>query len=564
MNIQSYIDIGWSVFPVKGPVYGKDYSDTKRPILPTWKPYQSRKPTPTEITEWLKKYPKMSIGLVTGPISGVFVVDIDSNEWVKRFPDADFGTTWKSKSKRGCHYFYKWEDWMHTIKTTGSEIGAINGFDIRGDGGYVVVPNENDPDRFWEFAPTDGDVEALPLFLRKFFEENVSRNKKSPVVPPATITEGNRHSKFLSIVGKLHAARVTPSDMLQILVPLATQTGFSGEIGPLITDVVKRYTTERRAVLRPESVEALLSESEPPLEWLIEGLWTDKSRGFIAGHPGIGKTWIALDMLLAVATGGLCMGKYKAAYKAPCLLVEEEASRLNLQRRIHSMARAKMIQPSDIKELYHITRQFANIPRDAVEISEIVREKGIKLIVFDSLRAVHSAKENSSDEMAVVLQSFAEICEVNKCSIVLIHHLSKSSAENGNKPIFERMRGTGSLWAWRDCILGVEGEEESDMCKCSFQFRDAESPSPVQIKRHVGATSGSIALEVFDTTEAPEFVLKCEAAKTYIAAHFGACFLTDIAKALEGRKADNLKAVKLMLKKGILGPVESGKIGVPV
>ena len=106
-----------------------------------------------------------------------------------------------------------------------------------------------------------------------------------------------------------------------------------------------------------------MSESEPPLEWLIEGLWTDKSRGLSAGHPGIGKTWIALEMLLSVATGTLCMGKYKAAYKAPCLLVEEEASRLNLQRRIHAMARGRGLVSSDLASLFHITRQFANIPR---------------------------------------------------------------------------------------------------------------------------------------------------------------------------------------------------------
>ena len=185
------------------------------------------------------------------------------------------------------------------------------------------------------------------------------------------------------------------------------------------------------------------------------------------------------------------------------------------------------------------------------------------MIVFDSLRAVHSSKENSSDEMAVVLQSFSQIAETTGCSIVLIHHLSKSSAEKSGTSIFERMRGTGSLWAWRDCILGIEGEEEADVCKCSFQFRDAESPSSIQIKRHVSELTGTIALEALDISESPEFSLKCEAAKSYLLAHFGSAFLTDVAKALEGRKADNIKVVKSCVAKGIFVPVSGGKVGVP-
>ena len=77
------------------------------------------------------------------------------------------------------------------------------------------------------------------------------------------------------------------------------------------------FTRGQRGHLRIEAVSALLSEPEPELKWLIEGLWTDKSRGLIAGHPGVGKTWLALDMLLAVTTGGLCLGKYQAAGPYP-------------------------------------------------------------------------------------------------------------------------------------------------------------------------------------------------------------------------------------------------------
>lgn len=554
--------MGWSVFPVKGPHYSKDYQDSKTPIC-DWDIYQKQKPTTEVIKDWLSKSPKMSVGVVTGKLNGFFAIDIDGNDWAAHFPNADFGITWKSVSKRGCHYFYKWEDWMDDFPTTKSSVGGVKGFDIRGEGGYVVAPNGNESLRSWTIPPLSEPLAEMPSWIRAFLREKLNRrSEKKTAIPFDEITDGNRHTAFLSLIGKLHYAGMKTPDMLQILMPAAAKVNYESELVDLVEDVVHRYSRETKEGIKPESMEVLLSESEPPLEWLIEGLWTDKAKGFIAGHPGTGKTWIALDMMLSIATGGLCMGKYKPAYKAPCLIVEEEASRRNLQRRIHAMARARQLKPSDLSSVFHITQQFTNIPRDTKQIIEVIKQHGIKFVVFDSLREVHSSKENSSDEMAVVLKAFKEISVIGECAVLLIHHLSKSGMDSGNKTIFERMRGTGSLWAWRDCILGIEGEEESTVATCNFQFRDAESPKPVQVTRIVHPATGAIALEAVDMSESPEFMAKCEAAIEFVRAQLGGAYKTDIATALEGRKKDNLSAVKLMLKRGVLIAEKGGKIHV--
>lgn len=555
MNIQSYVDLGWSIIPVKGPKLGKDYDDSKRPLL-SWKPYQSRKPTSQEIQEWQQKTPKMSLAAVTGPINNFIIVDIDSSDWMIHFPDADFGITWKSKSTRGCHFYYKWEDWMLDIPSTRSEIGDIKGLDIRGQGGYAIVPNDNDPSRSWEVHPSDQPLLTMPNWIKTVVLSEVKNRQENKKVVVSEISEGNRHQSFVSLAGKLNRANFSPSDIANLLIPLAEKSGFGDEIEPLITDVINRYPIERRNTLSPESMEQLLSEPEPALEWLIEGLWTDKARGFIAGHPGTGKTWIALDMILSVATGGLCLGKYKPAYTAPCLIVEEEASRRNLQRRIHALARARQIQPQQLRSVFHITQQFTNLPRDAEQLTAFIIDKGIKFVVFDSLREVHSAKENSSDEMAVVLKAFKEISVVGNCAVLLIHHLSKSGMDSSNKSIFERMRGTGSLWAWRDCILGIEGEEESTVAKCTFQFRDADSPSPIKITRHVGATTGAIALEAVSLEESLDFMEKAEEVISFIKSQFGGVSANKIVKEIGGKKTDVLALIRRLQKLGKI--VKSG------
>jgi hypothetical protein len=550
VNLQSYIDLGWSVIPVKGPAYSKDYDDSKSPLV-DWAPYQKRKPTPEEVAEWIAKTPNSSVGVITGPINGIFVVDIDGNDWVKALPNADFGITWKTVSKRGCHYFYQWEDWMKDYPTTKSKVGKIKGFDTRGIGGYVVAPNGNESLRSWQIPYTE-PLAVMPDWLRVFLRENLNRKEQGTPFELSAISEANRHTPYVSLIGKLLYAKMNPAEIIQIITPMVEKTGLGEDPVKLVMDLATRYPKEQTTELKLESMEALLSENQPPLDWMIEGLWVDNAKGFIAGHPGTGKTWIALDMMLSVATGGLCMGKYKPAYKAPCLIIEEEASRRNLQRRIHDMARARQLKPSDVSTMFHITQQFSSIPRDAEQITDIILKNGIRFVVFDSLREVHSAKENSSDEMAVVLRAFKQISVVGRCSVLLIHHMSKSGADSAGKSIFERMRGTGSLWAWRDCVLAIEGEEESTVCKCTFQFRDAESPSPVKITRHIGVKTGAIGLEAVALDESEDFMEKTAEILAFVKSHLGGVSRNQIFKEIGGYRNQVLATIKRMEKLRLL------------
>lgn len=64
-----YLSQGYSVIPLK--------SD-KTPRLVSWKEYQDRLPTEAEVETWWQTWPSAGIGIVTGKISGISVVDVDT------------------------------------------------------------------------------------------------------------------------------------------------------------------------------------------------------------------------------------------------------------------------------------------------------------------------------------------------------------------------------------------------------------------------------------------------------------------------------------------------------
>lgn len=323
--------------------------------------------------------------------------------------------------------------------------------------------------------------------------------------------------------------------------------------------IVEKTLPEKKLTLK--SVASLLTETEPPLEWLIEGLWVDKARGLIAGNPGVGKTWLALDMLMSVASGQLCLGKYPVKQGA-VLLVEEEASELNLSRRVHAMARARNLHDADLTNFYHLTRQFVKIPRDMKEIVFFVLENDIKLVVFDSLRRFHGGDENSSTEMQKVLDAFAMISSFCNCSVVLIHHLAKRN-DKSPTPLFERLRGSSDLWAWRDCLIGVEGEEDATEATCSFQFRDAEAQAPLRVRRVVDSMSGAITLEALEIDQTADFMERSTAILEYIRSHFEPVSKDQACTKAGGRKADNLRVFKVLEKRRMVVK-EGSKYVVPV
>jgi putative DNA primase/helicase len=94
--------------------------------------------TPETIRGWWKRWPLANLGLLTGPLSGFFVVDVDGAkgeqsviELAKKgcsLPDTHSVRT----GGGGSHFYFNWPD-NQDVRNSQSKIAP--GLDIRGDGG---------------------------------------------------------------------------------------------------------------------------------------------------------------------------------------------------------------------------------------------------------------------------------------------------------------------------------------------------------------------------------------------------------------------------------------------
>ncbi|MCG0313946.1 MAG: bifunctional DNA primase/polymerase, partial [Calditerricola sp.] len=107
----------------------------KKPIIASWQKYQKQAATPEQVAQWARQYPGANWAIVTGEVSGVVVVDFDSEEAFRELerrglPDAPMVRTGK-----GWHVYF-----AHPGRPIKNAVKVLLGVDVRGDGGYVVAP----------------------------------------------------------------------------------------------------------------------------------------------------------------------------------------------------------------------------------------------------------------------------------------------------------------------------------------------------------------------------------------------------------------------------------------
>jgi hypothetical protein len=144
------VECGMRVFPVHTVVGGrcscgdatcKDQG--KHPRVKAWQDVASS--DPATVIDWWKRWPTANIGLATGAASGIVVLDVDGSEGAASLATLEakygaIGVTARSQTPRpGMHIVFA-HPGFHVGNSTGKRGGIAPGLDVRGDGGYIVVP----------------------------------------------------------------------------------------------------------------------------------------------------------------------------------------------------------------------------------------------------------------------------------------------------------------------------------------------------------------------------------------------------------------------------------------
>ena len=116
----SYLARGWSVI-----ICGPD----KRPLI-NWKEYQNRLATPEELVKWFTDYPDAQVGIVTGGLSNLTVIDLEADADFSLIPDETYRVR---TGGGGIHVYCEYDsDFKNAVRVFPS-------IDVRSSGGFVIA-----------------------------------------------------------------------------------------------------------------------------------------------------------------------------------------------------------------------------------------------------------------------------------------------------------------------------------------------------------------------------------------------------------------------------------------
>jgi hypothetical protein len=214
-----------------------------------------------------------------------------------------------------------------------------------------------------------------------------------------------------------------------------------------------------------ERASDLLREPDPgPQPWLVEGLLVDRGLGAIVGPPKVGKTWLLLELAVAIATGRDTL-EHTVPQPWPVIVVLEESGRAALHRRLDALARGHATTPDQLEHLHFAANKRVRLddPGWQNEIIVAAIELKARAVFFDPLARLKSPgrDENAQKEMAPVLEYLRDLRDNTGAAAVFVHH----SGHNG-----EHLRGSSDLESWWESKITVKASQ-----KLYAEHREAEA-----------------------------------------------------------------------------------------
>jgi hypothetical protein len=216
---QSYAARGWSVIPIE--------PRGKRPLV-AWLEFQQRRAAADEIDAWFRHWPDANVGIVTGHVSGIVVVDVDAQHGgfgslVEM--ERDFGRLPKTVEAvtggGGRHLYFD-----HPREALRNRVGVRPGIDLRADGGCVVAPPSIHPGgRRYAWSAGHSPEEIPPATMPSWFL--VALRNPAHAGHPLThwrhlvhegVAEGERNATLASLTGHLLWRGVDPEVALELLL----------------------------------------------------------------------------------------------------------------------------------------------------------------------------------------------------------------------------------------------------------------------------------------------------------------------------------------------------------
>ncbi len=233
-----------------------------------------------------------------------------------------------------------------------------------------------------------------------------------------------------------------------------------------------------------------LAERADAQRWLVTGLWSEQAVGIVGGEPKCCKSFLALDLAVAVASGTPCLRHFPVPHPGRVLLYAAEDALHVVRRRLEGICAAAhlSLQELDVQVITAPTVRL-DLPADRARLENTVEQLKPRLLILDPFVRLHRIDENASGEVAPLLAYLRELQRCHALAVLVVHHAKKGA---GHVRAGQALRGSSEFHAWGDSNLYLR--RLGDALTLSVEHRAA--PSMPIIALELAQHGEALALQV--------------------------------------------------------------------
>lgn len=240
-----------------------------------------------------------------------------------------------------------------------------------------------------------------------------------------------------------------------------------------------------------------LARTEARPRWLIEGLWADQAVGIVGGEPKSCKSFLVLDMAVAVASGSPCLRHFPVARTGRVLLYAAEDAPHVVRQRLEGICRLTALDLAmlDIQVITAPSLWLDSL-EDQSRLRETVDQLRPTLLLLDPFVRLHRRDENASSEVAALLGYLRNLQREFQLAIAVVHHARKAAH---HLRAGQALRGSSDFHAWGDSNLYLR--RRADQLSLTIEHRAA--PGRTDLPLALQGTAEQLALCLLERPPVP-------------------------------------------------------------
>lgn len=215
----------------------------------------------------------------------------------------------------------------------------------------------------------------------------------------------------------------------------------------------------------------------PETLWLLPDHIPESGLVLLDGTTAAGKSWLAMDLAIAAASGGPALGRHFAEPR-PVLYLGADSRRTTLVARFRRLCAGRGVEAP---EGFHLGCEPFNLaaPDGLAMLRSLTRRTGAGLVVIDVFGSYLSGlDENAAGEVGPVLTALRKIANETQCAFVILHHSVKGPAPT----YLARVRGSSAIAAAFDVVYILEEQGGArTLRQCKNRDKELEMPSSFRL-----------------------------------------------------------------------------------